>query len=204
MLLICINYLYWLQKTHIMDELIELLKVLLPAVIILIVVYFMMREFTKLNSRQIKFLQDEQSLQKLKLNNDLRSNSQKISIPLKFQAHERMALFLERITPSNLIPRVLKPSMNVERLHAQLLAIIREEYEHNMSQQLYVSNQSWDLVRNAKEELVSIINTSASKFNKDDKINDYSKEIIIEYSKLNNPIDKALFSLKEEIHKHFA
>ena len=186
-----------------MDELIELLKVLLPAVIILIVVYFMMREFTKLNSRQIKFLQDEQSLQKLKLNNDLRSNSQKISIPLKFQAHERMALFLERITPSNLIPRVLKPSMNVERLHAQLLAIIREEYEHNMSQQLYVSNQSWDLVRNAKERLVSIINTSASKFNKDDKTNDYSKEIIIEYSKLNNPIDKALLSLKDEIRNHF-
>jgi len=203
MLLICINYLYWLQKTHIMNELIEFLKVLLPAVIILIVVYFMMREFTKHNSKQIKFLRDEQELQKLKLNNDLRSSSQKIIIPLKFQAHERMALFLERITPSNLIPRVLKPSMNVEKLHAQLLAIIREEYEHNMSQQLYVSNQSWDLVRNAKERLVSIINTSASKFNKDDKTNDYSKEIIIEYSKLNNPIDKALLSLKDEIRNHF-
>ena len=60
-----------------MNELIEFLKVLLPAVIILIVVYFMMREFTKHNSKQIKFLRDEQELQKLKLNNDLRSSSQK-------------------------------------------------------------------------------------------------------------------------------
>ncbi len=192
------------QKNFYMNDLMELLKILLPSLVILAVVYFMMREFTKHNSKQIDIIEKGNDLQKLKLEYELKSASQKTSIPLKFQAYERMILFLERITPSNLITRVAMPTMNIERLHSQLLATIREEYEHNMSQQLYISDNAWELVKSAKEDIIRKINSTASKFNSDDNSGEFAKEIIIEFGKSENPVEKALHSLKEDIRKHFA
>jgi hypothetical protein len=182
----------------------ELLKLILPSIVILAVVYFMMREFTKHNSRQIKLLEDANDLQRDKMRKELTSESAKVTIPLKFQAYERMVLFLERISPSNLITRVLKHPTTVDGLHSRLLSTIREEYEHNMSQQLYISNQGWENIRSAKEEVIRIINTSASKFKSDDNSADFAKEIILEYSKSDDKLNKALLSLKEDIRKHFA
>ena len=200
MLLFCSAIFKWKK----MNEFTEFLKILLPALVILAVVYFMMREFTKHNSRQIDLLEKGNNIQVLKLEHELKASGQKISIPLKFQAYERMILFLERISPSSLLTRVVKPTMTVERLHSQLLSTIREEYEHNMSQQLYISDVSWDLIKASKEEVVRLVNSSASKFNSDDNSGDFAKEIIMEFSKTDNPIEKAILSLKEDIRKHFA
>ncbi len=185
-----------------MSELIELLKVILPAIVILFVVYIMMREFTKQNSKQLNYLSEEQQLIKVKIANEQKANSKKISIPLKFQAYERMVLFLERINPSNLLTRVLKTKMRVGSLHSSLLATIREEYEHNMSQQIYLSDTSWELVKTAKEEVVRLINSSASKFNSEDDATVYAQEIITNGFNNNNPIDKALLGLKEDIREN--
>lgn len=187
-----------------MNEFTEFLKILLPALVILGVVFVMMRAFTRQNSRQIELLEKGNNIQVLKLEHELKASSQKISIPLKFQAYERMILFLERISPSSLLTRIVKPSMTVERLHSQLLSTIREEYEHNMSQQLYISDTSWDLIKASKEEVIRLINSSASKFNSDDSSGEFAKEIIMEFSKTDNPIEKAILSLKEDIRKHFA
>ena len=187
-----------------MSELLELLKVILPAIVILFVVYIMMREFTKQNSKQLNYLTEEQQLHKIKIGVEQKSNSQKISIPLKFQAYERMALFLERINPSNLLTRVLNSKMRVGSLHSTLLATIREEYEHNMSQQLYISDNSWELVKAAKEDVVRLINSSAAKFNTEDDAKLFAQEIITNgFNNNNNPIDKALHGLKEDIRENF-
>ncbi len=161
----------------------ELLKLILPSIVILAVVYFMMREFTKHNANQIKLIEDNNKLQGQKLENELKLAGKKITIPLKFQAYERMVLFLERITPGNLLTRVLKTPMTVGKLQSLLLTTIREEYEHNMSQQLYISDKSWDYVKSAKEDVIRFVNSSASKFKSDDNSSDYAKDIIIEYGK---------------------
>ncbi len=181
----------------------ELLKLILPSIVILAVVYFMMREFTKHNANQIKLIEDNNKLQGQKLENELKLAGKKITIPLKFQAYERMVLFLERITPGNLLTRVLKTPMTVGKLQSLLLTTIREEYEHNMSQQLYISDKSWDYVKSAKEDVIRFVNSSASKFKSDDNSSDYAKDIIIEYGKSDDKINKALLSLKEDIRNHF-
>ncbi|HRB40541.1 MAG TPA: hypothetical protein PKX86_07525 [Bacteroidia bacterium] len=81
---------------------------------------------------------------------DARRLIQKDMLPLKLQAVERMVVFLERIQPENILFRILQPGMNVRDLQVDLLAAIRQEYEHNVSQQVYVSVQSWSLITKAK------------------------------------------------------
>ena len=183
----------------------DLLLILLPVIAILIVVYIMMKDFTKQNTKQLDYLKNEQHVQIMKMELEKKSNSEKISIPLKFQAYERMALFLERINPTNLLTRVMNPKMRVSTLHTSLLATIREEYEHNMSQQLYISDNSWGLVKTAKEEVVRLINSSASKFNSEENANVFAQEIITNgFNRNNNPIEKALKGLKEDIRENFS
>ncbi len=187
-----------------MTELIEILKVLLPSVIILAVVYVMLREFSKQNTKQFNYLRDQHELQIIKLNREFKTKSDKISIPLKFQAYERMALFLERINPTNLLTRVLKTKSRVGVLHTSLLSTIRDEYEHNMSQQLYVSDSSWELIKAAKEDVIRMINTAASKFDSGDDASGFAQEIISNgFTNQNNPIEAALKELKEDIRKNF-
>ncbi len=183
----------------------ELLKILLPSIVILVVVYIMMREFTKQNSKQLNLMRDEQDLQKIKLKNQTKSDNAKISIPLKFQAYERMALFLERINPTNLITRVYISKMRVSTLHTSLLSTIRDEYEHNMSQQLYLSDESWEFVKSAKEDVVRLINATASGHKSDDDASGFAQEIITNgFNSKDNPIDKALLSLKEDLRINFS
>ena len=183
----------------------EFLKIIIPTIAILIVVYIMMREFTKQNSKQFDFLKEEQQLLKAKIESERKINAGKISIPLRFQAYERMLLFLERINPPNLITRVMKPKINVGTLHSSLLATIRDEYEHNMSQQLYISDTAWELVKASKEDVVRLVNSTAAKFTSEDDASEFAKEIITNgFNSKNNPIDKALVALKEDIRENFA
>ena len=95
---------------------------------------------------------------------DKENNIQKIKtfFPLKIQAYERAILFLERIDPNNMIIRTHKSGMKASDLHRELLKIIREEYTHNMSQQIYINQESWKTLLNAKDETIQIINMSVN------------------------------------------
>jgi hypothetical protein len=93
---------------------------------------------------------------------ELISRKNKTILPLKMQAYERAILFLERIDPNNMIIRVHKNGMNASSLHVELLKIIREEYTHNMSQQIYISPNSWKELISGKEETIQLINTSVN------------------------------------------
>lgn len=184
---------------------IEFIKIIIPTIAILIVVYIMMREFTRQNSKQFDYLKEEQQLLKAKIDNERKSNNSKTLMPLRFQAYERMSLFLERINPSNLITRILKPDVKVKALHSLLLSTIRDEYEHNMSQQLYISDTAWELIKTAKEDVVRLVNSAAAKFNSDDDANKFAQDIVTNgFNNKSNPIDNALKSLKEDIRENFA
>lgn len=187
-----------------MSEIMEFLKIIIPTIAILVVVYIMMRAFTKQNSKQFDYLKEEQQLLVAKMENDRKATTGNTSAPLQFQAYERMSLFLERINPPNLLTRVVKTKISVGTLHSSLLATIRDEYEHNMSQQLYISNTAWELVKAAKEDVVRLVNSSAKKFKPDDDANKFAQDIITNgFNNKNNPIEKALNALKEDIREKF-
>ena len=176
----------------------EIIIVLLPLVVVLIAVYMMLRYFLKENARQFDFLKNEQDLQRLKISVDKKINSDKIIITHKLQAYERMVLFLERISPPNLITRSIIPGQKAKDLQKQLLRIIREEYEHNMSQQIYLSSSSWELIKTAKEEVSGLINSSMDAEMLDKDAGVYGQQILTKGIE-NDSIEKAMQSLKSEL-----
>lgn len=92
---------------------------------------------------------------------ELKFHSKDLVTPIRLQAYERMAMFLERIDPNQLLFRVSNPEFTAYQMQTILLATIRSEYEHNLSQQVYVSPEAWEGIKNAKEKVVNVINLAA-------------------------------------------
>ncbi|MCX6291811.1 MAG: hypothetical protein NT126_08610 [Bacteroidetes bacterium] len=91
---------------------------------------------------------------------EAKRSMQKESLPLKLQAYERLVLFLERISPNSLLVRTHRAGVSASQLHADLLATIRAEFEHNLSQQIYISSAAWEAVKNSKEDTLRLINSA--------------------------------------------
>lgn len=122
----------------------EIIKLLVPPLVVALAVWIM-------NDYMLK---KQEKSRYYRLINQNRS----ITLPLRLQAYERLILLMERITPSNLLMRVAPHGKTTRQLHAELLKVIREEFDHNLTQQLYVSNEAWEAVKTAREEIVKLIN----------------------------------------------
>jgi hypothetical protein len=81
---------------------------------------------------------------------------------LQLQAYERLILLADRIALPNLISRVNQQGLNVKEMQALLTQSTRQEFDHNITQQIYVSPEAWDAIRNLKEQNLLIINQVAS------------------------------------------
>jgi hypothetical protein len=86
----------------------------------------------------------------------------KATIQLKLHAYERLVLLADRIALPNLISRVNQPGLTAREMQLLLTQTIRQEFEHNVTQQIYVTAEAWDAIRNLKEQNTLIINQVAS------------------------------------------
>lgn len=167
----------------------EILKIVLPALLVLLTAYFMMN----------KLLRNEEK----RRNFELRKNNAITITPIRLRAYERMILVLERTTPSTLIVNIAKPHMTNLELHTQLLASVRQEFAHNLSQQIYVSDEVWNSFRSAQESLLRLINTCAAKCNPNKTASELAELIIHVYrSSEQTPSEIAMAKLKEEVRRH--
>ena len=173
-----------------MEIVVDLLKILMPAALVLYAMYLTIKSF--LNKDFEKKVVD------------LKMKNTEIILPLRLQAYERMSLFLERISPHNLVIRVNEPGLEVAHFHQKLLVEIRNEYNHNLSQQVYMSDNTWNLVKKSMEDVVSIINTAALNVPGDAKSIELAK-MIFEFLMQRNqdPIAPAMKFLKDEIRVVF-
>lgn len=89
-------------------------------------------------------------------------NKSSVVLPLQLQAYERLVVLTERISPEQLINRLNQPEFSARAMQQLLVQTIKAEYDHNVSQQVYVSKEAWDAVKNAKEQLISLINRLAA------------------------------------------
>ncbi len=174
-----------------MDAFIEILKIILPAGLVFLAVFFVIKSF----------LASEQK----KREHELKKTNQNVVLPLKIQAYERVVIYLERINPNTLVVRVNKNGMNAQQLHMELIKTIKSEYEHNLSQQIYVSYGSWELVKTAKEELIKLINISSTKVHHDAPSNELAMMILNIAANLEKklPNDVALEYVKKEVSHIF-
>ena len=157
--------------------------------------------FYLLVKRHFENVQKERLLQ---MKADERSETLKVVTPIRLQAYERMALYLERISPNSLILRTFRPGMDIKALQVAMTKSIRDEWEHNLSQQVYLTTESWNRIREAKEEMINLINGSAVKLPVDADPTSLAGAIFESCAKSKIPTDEALEFMKNEIQERFA
>lgn len=130
----------------------------------------------------------------------LKADNNKAMSAVRIPAFERIVIMLERIAPSSLIMRQNIAHMSASMLQLELMRSVREEYEHNVSLQIYVTDETWDLVQAAKDEVLDIIKESATRVSPQATSMDLSREIFkLEASLDNNKIKRAITAVKSEL-----
>ncbi len=132
-----------------MDIIRDILLIMLPALLTGSAVYLLIRHNYKVENERLDW---EYRMERLRLAN-----------PVRMQAYERMVMLLERMMPSQLIIRNVVPGSTASDLQHSLVTNIRLEFDHNLSQQLYISSHAWDLIKNARESVIAEINSAADR-----------------------------------------
>lgn len=173
-----------------MELVADLVKIILPAGLVLWAMYLTVSSFIKKDVIEKELA--------------IKADTVKMMLPIRLQAYERMALFLERISPNNLLIRLNGRAGNVVEFQQLMLAEIREEFSHNLSQQVYMSDQAWTVVKSAMNEIVALINLSARDLAPNALALELSKRIFEVIMEKNiNPSDEALRVIKQEIRENF-
>ncbi len=172
-----------------MDPLFEIIKILLPSAIVFLTAYYLVKNFLDHESRKRVV--------------DLKLANQTVITPIRLQAYERVILLLERINPTSMVMRLNKLGSAVE-FQGELLKTIRTEYEHNLSQQIYMSTKSWDAIVKAKEETIKLINVASTRITANSSAMELAQAIISVSSQLTElPTKAAIEYVKKEIGKEF-
>ncbi|WP_339611993.1 hypothetical protein [uncultured Planktosalinus sp.] len=157
---------------------------LLPAIVVGVVAYYFFKGHTSNEEGRRRYL--------------LQKESQKEMLPLRLQAYERFTLFLERIAPNKLLVRIAPHSEDVDVYEKMLISNIEQEFEHNIAQQIYVTNDCWNMVNAAKNATIQIIRKTAMN-EKVDSASKLRETIIQHFMDEVSPSQKALLYLKQEV-----
>ena len=173
----------------ILETSLEVVKYTIPAIVVMATSHMIVKKFlvSQIQRKQIALFKD----------------SQDITLRLRLHAYERMVLFLERISPRQLVARVYDPSMTVYELQVSITMTIRTEFEHNLSQQIYVSRNAWETVKGVKEQEINMYNQIARSLAPDATAKEFHARIMgfILKSEEDLPTDVALKIINDEVKK---
>lgn len=171
------------MQTVLIDTL-EYLAYFLPAIVVGAIAYYFFKAHNQDEENRRKFLLQKETINEV--------------LPLRLQAYERMTLFLERIRPNKIIIRIKPANDNLLEYEALLINTIEQEYEHNLTQQIYISKEAWSLIVTAKNATIQIIRNMV-KENKTAHPNKFREELL--ENRINNiaPSQQAILFLKEEV-----
>jgi hypothetical protein len=173
-----------------MDILLQIALILVPSGAVLLTTIF--------------FLRREASKDLVNMKAELKKQRQEYFLPSRVEAYQRAVLLMERIHPNSLVMRLHNPGLPAKALQAEFLKAIREEYDHNVAQQLFVSPQGWKMIKNSKEETVKIINIAGNQMLANSTGLDLSAkifEIVAEVGQL--PTEITVEYLKTEFQEMF-
>jgi hypothetical protein len=173
-----------------MENLLEAFKIFLPCLVIGAAAYLIVKSFLEHDSKKARA--------------EIESTKAELIIPARMQAYERIVLFLERITPDNLIRRTLNVTTSARIFQGDMIASIRSEYEHNLSQQVYMSHTAWTMVKTATEETIRLINVAGSKLPASALASDLAQNILSITTKIGKfPTQVAIDNIKKEFSQFF-
>jgi len=173
-----------------MLEPISLISLLLIVILILGGAYFTAERIIRHKEREWAF--------------QLKSDRNKAFAPLKISACERLIVMLERITPTPLVMRQRISGSTAALLQLELMKAIREEFEHNVSLQMYVSEECWSAVKHAKDETTELLKIAFTKVRPESQAIEFSNEIFkLEAATGNAAIREAIKAIRADLENYF-
>lgn len=176
---------------EIVTVILDILKYTLPALIVFLTAYFLVTNYMKKEAAEKAI--------------ELKMKRDKEIVMLRLQAYERLALFLERVNPFGLVTRVRTADMLGQELQYAMVRSIREEFEHNLSQQIYISSNTWQLIVASKDETIKTINLLGSQLPADASSAMFINHLFNGIANANAqlPTEQALEYLKAECRELF-
>ena len=167
----------------------DILKITISGIIIFFVGWFIIREYL--------------AQETVKTSRESKKENLAHTLPLKLQAYERITLFLERLNPANMLVRLHVAGLSAREMQNVILSDIRGEYQHNISQQIYVTDISWNVVRKMKEETIAMVHNAVVGLPDDASAIELSKVILSHLANLqeDNPYEVALKIVKREVQQ---
>jgi hypothetical protein len=173
-----------------MDNFLEMLKIVLPCLAVGAACFLMARTFMDYEHKKARIQAQNAKLE--------------IVVPARMQAYERITLFLERISPETLIRRTLKVTLTARLFQSELMATIRHEYDHNISQQVYMSPAAWAMVKTATEETIRLVNVAGAKLPATAMAGDLAENILNITAQIGKfPTHIAIDNIKKEFAQYF-
>ena len=178
------------QKKINMVVLLEILKYTVPALIVFLTVFVMLRAWSKNEDKRRK------SEFNMHITDDI--------LPVRLQAYERSILLLERISPDSMILRISRNEYTARQLQQELLSNTTSEFEHNIAQQTYISTEAWEKMKAAKNQIINLVNDTAKEVKPDASGPTLGKLILERLTELTNPPTQvAIDFLKDEVKTLF-
>lgn len=166
------------------QQLVNLLMFIIPALITGAIAFLFFREHVENENQRRNFL--------------IQKDLQKESLPMRLQAYERISLFLERIKPTKLLTRVNPISSDKANYESLLVSNIEQEFDHNLAQQIYVTDKCWSITSTAKNATIQMIR-KATLSDKVDSAEKLREVILTDMMDKRAPSDAALSFIKEEV-----
>ena len=168
----------------------EILKYTIPALLVMLTTWLILW----------KMLQEERAEREL----ELKRSAQKETLALRLRGYERLALLLERTTPEALLRDLDVQDLNAQQISTLLLQKLRIEFDHNLSQQIYVSDATWEAISEAREQMTLFLSTTARQFPAETNGVEVAKLMLTAYAQNGEtPHQKAMKILKEEARTLF-
>jgi len=153
----------------------------------------MSENLSKQNEKEVRHLQFE-----------LKKQRQEFFLPNRVEAYQRSILLMERLHPNSLVMRLHNPGLPAKALQGEFLKAIREEYNHNVAQQLFISPLAWKIIKDSKEEVVKLINLAGNQLSATATGMELSAKIFEILSQMDLiPSDIAIDYLKKEFQELF-
>lgn len=165
-------------------KIIELASYTLPAIVTGLVAYNLFNSYFK----------DQQNTRRWLLQKDNRKDT----LPLRLQAYERMALYMERINPSQLLIRITPISDDKNEYANYVIAQVEQEFEHNLAQQIYISDECWSIITTAKNATIQMMRL-ATKNEKVNNANQLREVVLSDLLEKTSPSNAALAFIKNEV-----
>ncbi len=152
----------------------------------------------------IYFLRRETANELRSMKMEIKKNRDEYFLPHRVEAYQRSILLMERIHPNSLIMRHHNPGLPAMAMQAKLMESIREEYEHNIAQQMFISKEAWDVVKKAKDETVKILNLAGNQMEPTATAMDLASKVFELVGELGTlPTEIAVDMLKKEVQSLF-